>query len=646
MVPSRAMCGIAGIIGKPWGEALHAIPAVARALQHRGPDDGAFSLFENGSVRIVPEWPDDPGLPEAVFVHRRLSILDLHESGRQPMRSADGRYTIAFNGEIYNYIELREELEHAGHRFRSSGDTEVLLAAYAQWGEAVFERLTGMFAFAILDAAERKTVLCRDQFGIKPLYYTVAGGALYFASEIPALMELAPSRRGVDAGQLYRYLRFGITDEGTETLLSQIHQIGAAQYAVISLDAAARIEQRRYWHPSIDTDTSIAFDEAAAEVRRLFIESVKLHLRSDVPVGSALSGGIDSSAVVCAMRSLDERLDLHTFSYIASGSPMNEERWVDMVAERTRATVHKVYPQPGDLIDDLTLLTRAQGEPFRSTSIFAQYRVFQEAHDAGIKVILDGQGADELLGGYRAYLGVRLAALIRGGRMGAAAAFYRSCTSGLGVSGAYLAQKAAEYLLPAQIQGPLRKIAGRELLPSWMNQRWFRGAGVHGGPAVQAQRPLLKNELLHELRRTSLPSLLRYEDRNSMAFSVESRVPFLTPQLAQFVLRLPESYIIGDDGTTKRIFRAAMRGLVPDAVLDRKDKIGFATPEEAWMHQLNGWIEGMLDSDAARAVPALDLANTRKLWEEMMAGRRRFDFDLWRALNVIHWTRQFNLTYA
>lgn len=641
------MCGIAGIVGKPWGEALRAVPAAARALQHRGPDDGAFSVFENGESRVLTEWPQTAGMPESVFIHRRLSILDLQLSGRQPMRSVDGRYTIAFNGEIYNYIELREELESAGYRFRSTGDTEVLLAAFAQWGEGAFARLTGMFAFAILDTVKRTVTLARDHFGIKPLYYCVAGGALYFASEIPALMELAPARRGVDAAQLYRYLRFGITDDGTATLFSHIRQIGAASFAVVSLDDAARVDQRRYWQPSIETDAGVGFAEAASEVRRLFLESVNLHLRSDVPVGSALSGGIDSSAVVCAMRALNQDLDLHTFSYIAAGSPLNEERWVDIVAAHTHARVHKVQPEPGELLDDLTLLTRAQGEPFRSTSIFAQYRVFQEAASAGIKVVLDGQGADELLGGYRGFLGVRLASLIRSGNFGTAAAFYRTCVSSLGVSGAYLAQKAAEFLLPAQVQGPLRRIVGRELLPPWMNQQWFRGAGVHGAPAIQSQgRPLLKTELLHELQTTSLPSLLRYEDRNSMAFSIESRVPFLTPKFAEYILRLPDAYIIGNDGTTKRVFREAMRGIVPDAILDRKDKIGFATPEEAWLQRLGGWIESMLQSEAARSVPALDLATTRRMWEETMSGRRRLDFDLWRALNVIHWTRQFNLTYA
>jgi asparagine synthase (glutamine-hydrolysing) len=563
------------------------------------------------------------------------------------MQYADGRYSLVFNGEIYNYVELREELEQLGYRFRSTGDTEVLLAAYDRWGAAAFSRLVGMFAFALLDAAQRKVVLCRDYFGIKPMYYSIADGTVYFASELPALMEFVPSHRDVDAAQLYRYLRYGITDDGTCTLFSNIHQLPAAHYAEIDLDAAIEVRPQAYWNPVIRTRDDISFDEAVREVRRLFLQNVAMHLRSDVPVGSALSGGIDSSAVVAAMRHLDNNVEIHAFSYIASDSPLNEERWVDMLAAHARATVHKVYPQAGELVDELRTLSVAQGEPFRSTSIYAQYRVFQEARRAGIKVILDGQGADEMLAGYRSFLGVRLASLVRSGNLAKAGRFLRRCMAQPGVSVSYLVQKAAEYLLPQEVQGPLRKLVGKELMPPWLNEAWFRREGVNGA-ALQRVRgeSLLKSELLRDVRTTSLPALLRYEDRNSMAFSIESRVPFLTPGLVEFVFSLPEQYIIGDDGTTKRVFREAMRGIVPDAILDRRDKIGFATPEQQWMRGLDAWIRKLLSSDAARSIPALDLARTKDLWDATVDGKMRCDFEIWRALNVIHWSQQFNVTYA
>ncbi len=640
------MCGVAGIIARrPESRALQRVPAVADSLYHRGPDGGGFLTFADNRVEVAREWHGSERA-ETVFVHRRLSILDLHETGDQPMQYADGRYSLAFNGEVYNYVELRGELERLGHRFRSSGDTEVVLAAYAQWGADAFRRFTGMFAFALLDAARRKVVLCRDYFGIKPLYYSADGEALYFASELPALMEFVPAHRDVDAAQLYRYLRYGITDDGACTLFSNIHQLPAAHYAEIDLDGAIELRPQPYWQPSVQTRTDISFEDAAGQVRRLFLQNVAMHLRSDVPVGSALSGGIDSSAVVAGMRHLDDSVELHAFSYIATGSPLNEEHWVDLLAEHARATVHKVYPEAPELVDELCSLSIAQGEPFRSTSIYAQYRVFQEAKRAGIKVILDGQGADELLAGYRSYLGVRLASLIRSGNLAKAGAFLRRCVAQPGVSASYLVQKAAEYLLPQEVQGPLRRLVGKELMPPWLNESWFRREGVNG---EHLRRPrgesLLKSELLRDLRTTSLPALLRYEDRNSMAFSIESRVPFLTPALVEFILSLPESYIVGDDGTTKRVFREAMRGIVPDAILDRRDKIGFATPEEQWMRRLDGWIRKLLASDAARSIPALDIGRTQDLWQATVEGKRR-DFEIWRALNVIHWSQQFNVTYA
>lgn len=640
------MCGVAGIIAcRPQPRALQRVPAVANSLYHRGPDGGGFLTFAGRRVEISREWRGAQDA-ETVFVHRRLSILDLHETGDQPMQSADGRFALAFNGEVYNYVELREELERLGHRFRSTGDTEVVLEAYAQWGTEAFRRFTGMFAFALLDVPQRKVILCRDYFGIKPLYYSSDGGALYFASELPALMEFVPAHRDVDPAQLYRYLRYGITDDGAYTLFSNIHQLPAAHYAEIDLDGDIELTAETYWQPSIWTRNDLPFEDAVQEVRRLFLQNVAMHLRSDVPVGSALSGGIDSSAVVAGMRHLHGDLEIHAFSYIASDSPLNEERWVDLVATHAGATVHKVYPEAGELVEELRLLSAAQGEPFRSTSIYAQYRVFREAQRVGIKVILDGQGADELLAGYRSYLGVRLASLIRGGNLAKASAFLRSCLSQPGVSASYLVQKAAEYLLPQEVQGPLRKLVGKELMPPWLNESWFRREGVNG---EHLRRPrgesLLKSELLRDLRTTSLPALLRYEDRNSMAFSIESRVPFLTPSLVEFVLSLPENYIVGDDGTTKRVFREAMRGIVPDAILDRRDKIGFATPEDQWMRRLDGWIRKLLASDAARSIPALDIGRTQDLWQATVEGRR-CDFEIWRALNVIHWSQQFNVTYA
>ncbi|MFN2448956.1 MAG: asparagine synthase (glutamine-hydrolyzing) [Candidatus Baltobacteraceae bacterium] len=641
------MCGIAGAVCRQADNtALDRLASAARLLHHRGPDAGGFMQYANGSVTLSEQWRAQAGTTIA-FLHRRLSILDLSPAGWQPMQSPDGRFTITFNGEIYNFIELRAQLEGLGRTFRTQSDTEVVIAAYAQWGTEAFKRFTGMFALALLDLAERTVILARDPFGIKPLYYTRENGALLFASEVPALLEIAGGARRVDADRLYRFLRYGVTDGGGGTLFANVSQLPAACFAAVPLDAPLRVEPQAYWRPACGSRSDITFREAAQGLRERFLRSVDLHLRSDVPVGTALSGGIDSSAIVCAIRAVRPNADIHAFSYVAKDTPFDEERWIDMAASAAGAQVHKVYSDAAELRSELQTLSTVQGEPFGSTSIYAQYRVFKSAAASGIKVMLDGQGADEMLGGYRQYLAARLASLLRRAGVAQARSFFSQASELPGVSKSYLLQKAAEHLLPQAVQQPLRKLVGRETMPAWMNAQWFRDAGVSPGP-LQMQRggQILKNSLLCDLQETSLPALLRYEDRNSMAFSIESRVPFLTTEIVDFVLALPEPYLIAGDGTTKAVFREAMRGLVPERILDRRDKIGFSTPERDWLGTLDAWVRPMLASPTAQ-VPPLNGSQVRTLWDETLGGGlHRFDFHLWRAFNLIYWSQQFDVTYG
>ncbi len=296
---------------------------------------------------------------------------------------------------------------------------------------------------------------------------------------------------------------------------------------------------------------------------------------------------------------------------------------------------------------DLERLIEIQDEPFGSTSIYAQHRVFRLAREAGIKVMLDGQGADELLAGYRTYLSVRLAALVRQGRSAAALRLLRAGRKLPGASAADLVRSAGYHGLPVVLHRLARGLVGRELEPQWLSGSWFERSGVpRASPFPRSRRPdALREMLLHTLTVSSLPMLLRYEDRNSMAYSIESRVPFLTPALAEFVLSLPEEYLVDGDGTSKAILRRAMRGLVPDIVLDRRDKIGFATPERRWLTELRTWVEDVLASDAAHAVPALDLAAARSEWQGILAGRRRFDWHVWRWINTIRWAERLNVAF-
>lgn len=638
------MCGIAGIVN-PSDKGIAAVARVSKLLQHRGPDDVGYLTYSRGRVECGRGW-NAVDLPEAVLLHRRLSILDLTDSGWQPMSSHDGRLWMVFNGEIYNFLELRDELQALGHTFRSTSDSEVLLAAYAQWGRDCLKRLVGMFALVILDIEKRSLFLARDFFGIKPLYYAFANGSFAFASEVKALLEFGIGSRRANPARLYLYLRYGTGDHGSETLLSEIRQVPAGHFLELHLDQPAASEPVCYWRPETTETIDISFEEAVGQVRDLFMNNVRLHLRSDVPVGTALSGGVDSSSIVMAMRHMYPDLEIHAFSYIAEDQNISEEVWMDQVAQGGRLQLHKVRPHAEDLLADLDLLTSAQDEPFGSTSLYAQYCIFRAAQAVGIKVMLDGQGADEILGGYRYYMAARLASLIRNRDWGSAARFVSQCSQWPGVTRSWMVLRSADYLLPESVQEPLRKLIGKDLSPHWLRQSWFSGRGVELRSLSYSRDPqVLRDALRRTLVETSLPHLLRYEDRNSMAFSVESRVPFLTPALVNFMFSLPEKFLVADDGTSKVVFRHAMRGIVPDSILDRRDKIGFATPEKKWLSNLDGWVSRVLESKVADSIPFFRMDAIRNEWNSVREGRKPFDFRVWRWLNLIHWTERLQVQY-
>jgi len=641
------MCGIAGILSSQGPTALGTITAtLSRLLEHRGPDDhGWLLLGPEGLQRGRERPPDRPA--QLMLLHRRLSILDLTEAGWQPMTTPAGQHFIVFNGEIYNYLELRSELEALGHTFHSHSDTEVLLHAYIQWGSQALRRLVGMFAFAILDRPQGKLFLARDFFGIKPLYYTRTAGAFAFASEIKGLLELPGVSRRVNAQRLFEYLRFGKTDHGGQTLLNSVQQLPPAHYLEVSLDKPGTPAPVRYWTVNLHDRLDLSFPEAVGQVRSLFLDNVRLHLRSDVPLGAALSGGIDSSAIVTAMRRVEPRLHIHTFSYLADDPALSEERWVDIAGRRAGAVFHKIQLGPDELVDDLDKLVYQQDEPFGSTSIYAQYRVFRLAREAGITVMLDGQGADELLAGYRPYLAARVASLVRQGHWVEACRFLMRSIRLPGTGGLLrLLLQAAGMLVPPGIKAVAQRLLGDDLLPGWLNAAWFRRQGVTTIPPHRSGiSDVLRDQLGQSVMETSLPMLLRFEDRSSMAFSIESRVPFLTPALAGFVLRLPEQYLIDRDGTSKNVFRQAMRGIVPDEVLDRRDKIGFSTPEKAWLSSLQPWVERTLACPAAGAIPALHRGGMQREWQAVLQGHKRFDFRVWRWVNLIRWAERFQVTF-
>jgi asparagine synthase (glutamine-hydrolysing) len=621
------MCGILGV----WmADAVAGLEERVRhattRMEHRGPDHQGFTTFR---------W--DGGA--LAFGQTRLSIIDLTDAGHQPMRSRDGRYTVVYNGEVCNYRELRAELAELGHTFASDSDTEVLLAAWAQWGEAALPRLVGMFAFAMYDAATHSLTLARDAFGIKPLFYAVGTGWLAFASEPGPLRELLPQRPRLNLQRAYDYLVFGRYDDGADTFVEGVLHLLPGHVTRFTLDGGAAGEPRRWWWPSPAERADHSFADAADRIRSMFLDSVRLHLRSDVRLGAALSGGIDSSAIVCAMRAVEPDLPIHTFSFVAPGAPTDEGRWADVVAAQVGATAHKVRVAPEELAADLDDLIAAQSEPFGSTSIYAQYRVFRLAREEGVTVMLEGQGADELFAGYHGYPGPRMRGMVERGQFGSVLRFARAWSAWPGRSPALAAMALGMELAPRPVHALAYRVAGRSR-PPWLNAGPLLEAGVRlerGGtvPPRELRGRRLAETLRFQLSADGLPALLRHGDRNSMRWSVESRVPFLTTALAEYVLALPEEYLVSRAGETKHVLRAAFRGLVPDPILDRRDKVGFDTPEQAWLGAIAGQVRDWLRTDLG--LPFFNHQRVVTEFEAMLAGHRPFGWQAWRWINFSRW---------
>lgn len=621
------MCGI---VGGWWSNPEHAVKRVPMALKkikHRGPDDDGYQLYPVGGAAVA-------------LGHTRLSIIDLSSAGHQPMHSRDGRWAIVFNGEIYNYRELRTQLQGMGTSFHSDSDTEVLLAAWSQWGVGCLPRLVGMFAFAVLDKTNATLTCVRDPFGIKPFFYSAANEQFAFASELPALLALLPSKPDLNWQRSYDYLVHGDYDSNADTFYEGVHHLEPGHWIQVNASTGVLTTPQRWWSPNIQERKDWKFSDAVDQVREQFLENIRLHLRSDVPLGAALSGGIDSSAVVCAMRHVAPDLPIHTFSFIAEGSEVNEEHWVDRVNTHVDAIPHKVRVSPKELLRDLDAMIRSQGEPFGSTSIYAQYRVYQLARENGITVTLDGQGADEMLAGYFGYPGQRLRSLLETGRITDALAFWNNWAKWPGRSKLMGAKYLASELTDGSLYETLRKIDGKPTVPDWIRPDILveKGVRLHkprAQPEIETKGRRVIDELGLSLTKRGVVSLLRHGDRNSMAFNIESRVPFLTPDMVNLLLSMPEDYLISQSGRTKHVFREAMQGIVPSDILDRKDKIGFETPEKELINGMAGTINKWLKEDLK--IPFINQEKLLKEYEATIRGDKKNYREVWRWTNFARW---------
>lgn len=623
------MCGI---VGGCWNLPPNNLDdRLGRALyemRFRGPDDKGVDVYLNGGQTFA-------------LGHTRLSIIDLSYAGHQPIVSSDLRFEMVFNGEIYNYRELRSELLGLGCKFHSDSDTEVLLAAWIRWGYDCLNRLEGMFAFVIHDKKDNIIHCARDAFGIKPLFYSRNTNAFIFASTLPTLQYLLNEKCSLDWQRCYDYLVHGDYDSNERTFFDGVWRLQPGHYFSFDPRNSLDIKPKPWWKPEIREIPGLKFAEAVELVREQFLSNVRLHLRSDVTLGAALSGGIDSSALVCAMRHLEPGAVIKTFSYIAPGESLSEEVWVDRVNSYINAESYKTTAGSEDLICDLDDMIITQGEPFLSTSIYAQYRVFQLAKEHGVTVTLDGQGADELLAGYSGYPGYRLNSLLERGDLFSAHHFAKNWSKWPGRSYTQAMMEFGRNTLPDSLYVSARKILGRDFQPKWLNVGLmadhgiiFRELRLTRDPSNKGRRVM--EQLARSIQGRGLPALLRHADRNSMRFSVESRVPFLTTGMANLLLSMPESYLISDLGETKYIFRAAMRGIVPDIILDRRDKIGFSTPERTWLLGASGVLRKIVEEGAAD-IPFINKDLLLDAFDKIVSGKSPFSMQLWRWVNFIRW---------
>ena len=627
------MCGLAGIVGTVTPEyAREQVRKMVSQLVHRGPD--------GEGLEVVP--PRHRGHDTLVFGHRRLAILDRGAGGHQPTWSPDRRHLLIFNGEIYNYRSLRKRLTTLGHVFRSTGDTEVLIHTLAEWGIEGVGNLSGMFALAWHDLVSDTTWLIRDPLGIKPLYYVHLDGAVAFASEIPPLLALPGVARTGNPSRLFDFLAHGRTDHGAETMFLGVHQVPGGHALCLR---PGEDPQLLRWTDSGNQRARATTCPPAETLRALLLDTVSRHLQADVPIGVALSGGIDSGAVaVAAHRLLPRDTRFRAFTFLNADPAITEAPGCTLNAAAAGAVVETFDLSPDALLDQLPATLAIQAEPFADPVVIAQRELFTRARAAGVTVVLTGEGADEVFAGYPWFLPARTAGCIRSGHWIQALRDLRRRTPATSCL-----PETARLSLPLAASRALRRLQGpvTHRLPycRWIDAAFFQDRGVTPEPPWHPRRrPVLQGRLAHARQTHYLPALLRYQDRNAMHASTENRVPFLAPEMVAFAESLADRKLIAPDGTGKAVLRAALAGLVPPAVLARPVKTGFAVPAAAWMRQLRPRIEARL-GPAIRTLPGVIPDCLPPLLGGLTSGAPWAVRVAWRLLCVDEWCRQFDVGF-
>lgn len=621
------MCGIAGYIGKkPVNK--EKFDRMTDIIEHRGPNDRG--VFIDGNI---------------AFGHRRLSIIDVTDAGHQPFLYKD-RYVLTYNGEIYNYIELREELKEKGYSFETESDTEVLIACYDCYGKSCIDKFNGMWAFGIYDKKENVVFLSRDRYGVKPLYYYSDDEKFLFCSEIKQILCMVEPGQKVNRKRLFEYLIRGYSDYTEETMIEGIYQLrGGCNIEYYLYDYSYNVE--RYYSLDRLKQDYKSYEKAKQDFEEHFNNSVNLRLRSDVPLGYCLSGGLDSSAiVVTADKLIKERnlsVEQKSISSCFEDKRYDEQEYIDEVLKNTAVNGVKIFPEGTELLEELDKVIWHMDEPFSSTSQYAQWNVFKGAKNNNLTVMLDGQGADEQLAGYTGFYSVIFAEYLRKFRF---ISFYRelknykklrASTEQYVKSYKIIVEAVISAYLPRKIQklGKLKFFYLRRLSPFKNEDIKNTIVDIDLYPANNSRQYILDNI------NCNLSMLLRYEDRNSMAFSIESRVPFLDYKLVEAAFKMPIEFKI-KNGITKRIMRDSI-SVLPDKIKTRYSKLGFVTPEDQWINDNPEIYRNELLEACKYLSNILDSSQVMKWYDSVSGKVERMDYTAFRIICAGRWVKIFNL---
>lgn len=607
------MCGISGIFnfnGAPVKSEL--LSEMNRIIHHRGPDgDGIYTEANMG------------------IGSTRLAIIDLREISNMPLYDTEDRYVIVFNGEVFNYVEIRKELLQKGYKFNTDSDTEVVLNSYKEWGEDCLHKFNGMWAFAIWDKKEKTLFCSRDRYGIKPFYYYKDSEKLIFASEIKQILACNIDKT-VNDETIYDYLVFNFIDHTENTFFKHVTKLQAGHKLTIKNNKMSVSRWYNLPQDAIMTDTKNLYHD----FYNLLYDSIRLRLRSDVEVGSCLSGGLDSSAIVCIMHEIlhnEGKPEIQKTFTACYDDPLIDERpFVEEVVKQTGSTKYYLFPDVEGFLKDIDSMTYHQDEPYTGATVFAQWSVFKKIHETGIKVVLDGQGSDEILLGYFSFFPFHLKRSLLNPVKFISEFIGGVNTSNLGFSKftqnfIYFNTGSVRY---RHVMKNSRAMVKPEFTASMNRRDVFNEMIASSG---------LQGNRLSNLWNISIPSLLRYEDRNSMAFSVEARIPFLDHRLVEYIFSIPYDKLI-HKGWTKHVLRESLKGKIPEDIRMRKGKLAFSVPQKKWLGEITGYLEDTFSNDF-RSGKYIDQA-------KMLVLIRSGNFNdkvLYRAFALEKWMKVFDL---